>query len=304
MYLSKLIICTDDNDIVREVPFVKGLNLVLGRVSGEGSTNNLGKTTLIRCINFCLGGSLKEFYEDEETKTINTKVEEYIISKQLIFSLSFVESLDEPSFRDFTVSRQVTYNNAKAKPLKVLNKIGKNVYSTDSAFNEKLRYMLFRSELKKPTFRELIPKFVRRMDVQISNILKFLHPNTSQSEYELIHFFLFGFHFTNVLNEKAITLKELKQSTKEYKTLNSILPKGLEQKLLLLKQKLEEKTIKRDKFNIESRYEKETNKLESYQENLNILIECLFDAIVENLQDDIVEELQANYIEIILNDDN
>lgn len=271
MYLSKLIICTDDNDIVREVPFVKGLNLVLGRVSGEGSTNNLGKTTLIRCINFCLGGSLKEFYEDEETKTINTKVEEYIISKQLIFSLSFVESLDEPSFRDFTVSRQVTYNNAKAKPLKVLNKIGKNVYSTDSAFNEKLRYMLFRSELKKPTFRELIPKFVRRMDVQISNILKFLHPNTSQSEYELIHFFLFGFHFTNVLNEKAITLKELKQSTKEYKTLNSILPKGLEQKLLLLKQKLEEKTIKRDKFNIESRYEKETNKLESYQENLNIL---------------------------------
>ena len=40
------------------------------------------------------------------------------------------------------------------------------------------------------------------------------------------------------------------------------------------------------------------------KENLNILIECLFDVIIENLQDDIVEELQANYIDIILNDDN
>lgn len=40
------------------------------------------------------------------------------------------------------------------------------------------------------------------------------------------------------------------------------------------------------------------------KDNLDILIECLFDAIVDNLQDDIVEELQANYINIILNDDN
>jgi hypothetical protein len=40
------------------------------------------------------------------------------------------------------------------------------------------------------------------------------------------------------------------------------------------------------------------------KENLNILIECLFDVIIENLQDDIVEELQANSLEIVFNDDN
>lgn len=39
------------------------------------------------------------------------------------------------------------------------------------------------------------------------------------------------------------------------------------------------------------------------KDNLEILIECLFDAIVDNLQDDIVEELQSNYLEIILNED-
>ena len=40
------------------------------------------------------------------------------------------------------------------------------------------------------------------------------------------------------------------------------------------------------------------------KENLDILVECLFDVIIEHMQDDIVEELQANYLEIILNDDN
>lgn len=40
------------------------------------------------------------------------------------------------------------------------------------------------------------------------------------------------------------------------------------------------------------------------KDNLNILIECLFDVIIENLQDDMVEELQANYLEIVFNEDN
>ena len=271
MYLSKLTICTDEGTIVREVPFIEGLNLILGRVSNEGSTNNVGKTTIIRCINFCLGGSLKEFYEDEETKTVNTKVKEFIFGKQLVFSLSFAKDLNELNFRDFVVSRQVTYDSSKKNPLKVINKIGKDTYNTDFSFSERLKYLLFRSDVAKPTFRQLIPKFVRRVDFQISNILKFLHSSTSQSDYELIHFFLFGFSLTDILNEKAATVKDLKQSIKEYKTLNTILPRGLEQKVLLLKQKLEEKTAKRDNFNIESRYEKDSNDMELYQEKLNVL---------------------------------
>ena len=39
------------------------------------------------------------------------------------------------------------------------------------------------------------------------------------------------------------------------------------------------------------------------KENLDILIECLFDAIIENLQDRIIEDIHSNYLEIILNED-
>ena len=39
------------------------------------------------------------------------------------------------------------------------------------------------------------------------------------------------------------------------------------------------------------------------KENLGLLIQCLFDAIIENLQYRIIDDIQSNYIEIILNED-
>lgn len=40
------------------------------------------------------------------------------------------------------------------------------------------------------------------------------------------------------------------------------------------------------------------------KDNLDILVECLFDIIVGSLEEAIIEDLQSNYLEIILNDDN
>lgn len=39
------------------------------------------------------------------------------------------------------------------------------------------------------------------------------------------------------------------------------------------------------------------------KDNLDILIECLFDIIVEHLQEDIIDDIQSNYIKIVLNED-
>ena len=40
------------------------------------------------------------------------------------------------------------------------------------------------------------------------------------------------------------------------------------------------------------------------KDNLDILVECMFDVIIEHLQNDIVEDLQSNYLEIVFNEDN
>ena len=54
MFLKKFILQTEDGSIIREVHFKKGINLILGKRnnkeegSDKGSSNNLGKTTLLR----------------------------------------------------------------------------------------------------------------------------------------------------------------------------------------------------------------------------------------------------------------
>src|SRR5699024_4970619 len=112
---------------------------------------------------------------------------------QLTFTLRLYKEAGEQNTDNVILSRQVTYSPTKTHPIKVINKIGENIYSTDTKYNNELKKIFFQSDIDKPTFRQLIPKFVRENDFEISNILRYLYKGTSNSEYELIHFFLFGF---------------------------------------------------------------------------------------------------------------
>ena len=69
MFLKKFSLINEVGEVVREVKFKKGINIILGRSNekGEGTSNSLGKTTLIRCIDFCLGAkNADELYKDSE----------------------------------------------------------------------------------------------------------------------------------------------------------------------------------------------------------------------------------------------
>ena len=58
------------NQALREITFKDGLNLILDRPtsSGKQSGNNVGKTTVLRLIDFCLGSDGDEIWEDSEFK--------------------------------------------------------------------------------------------------------------------------------------------------------------------------------------------------------------------------------------------
>ena len=267
MYIKELIISSGDTE-VRKVSFTKGLNLIVGRVDKDGSSNNLGKTTLIRCLNFCLGGKLKEFYEDEESGVTNKIVEDFILKNQLTFTLKMAKEIGKQCTDHLVLTRKVTYNPIKKNPIKVLNKIGKESYNTDTKYNYELKKILFHSDIDKPTFRQLIPKFVRKNDFEISNILRFSYKGTPDSTYELIHFFLFGFNLQGILNNKSITNKKLIDSEKKYKSLKSIIPEGLEQRLSLLNNELNIKIDQRNRFRIDERYDADSNNLTDLQENI------------------------------------
>lgn len=96
MYLSNLKVLTSSGQVIRDIPFHKGLNIILGeRCIDSGSTNSIGKTTLLRAIDFCLGGDEKPFYQDKENKeAIDQNVFNFFYHVEPIFKLELKNTLD------------------------------------------------------------------------------------------------------------------------------------------------------------------------------------------------------------------
>ena len=81
MFLKSLDITTPTK-VIREIKFHRGLNLIVDEtVNNQTETgNNVGKTTVLRLIDFCLGKEAKSIYTDPENKrTIYTLVKDFLI---------------------------------------------------------------------------------------------------------------------------------------------------------------------------------------------------------------------------------
>ena len=96
MFLKSLII-TRDTRIIREINFHNGLNLIVDEtpvVNTKETGNNVGKTTVLALIDFCLGGSAKNIYTDPEDKKNEHKlVKTFLIENQVLISLVLKDDL-------------------------------------------------------------------------------------------------------------------------------------------------------------------------------------------------------------------
>lgn len=88
MFLKSLTITYGDGDIVRDIQFHAGLNLIVDEtpiVNGTETGNNVGKTTVLKLIDFCLGAEAKgiqyvaSILKDKLPKELNK--DEYVILK-------------------------------------------------------------------------------------------------------------------------------------------------------------------------------------------------------------------------------
>ena len=71
---------------IRNIPFKTGLNLILDNetILGTESGNSIGKTTLLRIVDYCLGSDGKDIYTDPEFKTeYNTEVYNFVQNNQV-----------------------------------------------------------------------------------------------------------------------------------------------------------------------------------------------------------------------------
>lgn len=81
MFLKNLIIKREEV-IIREISFRKGLNLIIDetkQVNKKESGNNVGKTTVLRLVDYCFGSSGENIYRDPEFRDkSNTQIETFL----------------------------------------------------------------------------------------------------------------------------------------------------------------------------------------------------------------------------------
>lgn len=262
---------TSSGQVIRDIPFHKGLNIILGeRCIDSGSTNSIGKTTLLRAIDFCLGGDEKPFYQDKENKeAIDQNVFNFFYHVEPIFKLELKNTLDSKVSHKIIFEKRICGITSKQpNKLKVLTFINNNEVTNDE-YNYQLKNILFNYNTNKPTFRQLITKFIRKDDQQINYILRFLHQATSDLDYEVIHFFLFGYPNPIEIEQKFQLEKEIKQQKNDIKVFDRIKPAGLDQVILLTQKDLNELITQRDDFKINEKYSMEEDKLNTYQNSIN-----------------------------------
>ncbi|MFZ3385457.1 MAG: DUF2326 domain-containing protein [Candidatus Methanoperedens sp.] len=263
MFLKSLTI-TSDTKLIREIKFRKGINLIVDESKEQITGNNVGKTTVLMLIDFCLGASPKNIYVDPESKRQEYKlVKDFLIEKKVLITLTLTESLDNESAKEIIIERNFLSRN------KIIRKINGNPYTEDE-FELKLLKLMFPDHCaEKPTFRQIISHNIRYKDESINNTLKTLDRYTSDAEYETLYLFLFGVEFN-----KGNTKQEILTKLKEENNFKSRLEKqqtrtAYETALSLINNKIEELNKLKANFNLNENFEADLDKLNNLNYQIN-----------------------------------
>ena len=275
MYLKYLSIKDKDNNPIQHVEFKKGINIIKGEKSNNTSntkTNSLGKTTLLRCVDFCLAGKWSSFVFDKELKdTKNNTVFNFLKETLPSFELVLADTLENKVTKTLKITRSLTINQKAKKETSFFstNNFINGELVSEAIFEEKIKKMLFDFQGDKPSLRQLTPKFIRTSDHQISNIIKYLHPSTSSFEYELLHLFLFDFPKMDIIHERTNIEHTIGSKSQEFKYLNNTLSTGKREINDVKKIELLELKSKYDSFQISKEYDHENDALNKIQEKIN-----------------------------------
>lgn len=184
MFLKSLNISGNTGEI-RHIAFQKGVNLIVDKSEdAKESGNNVGKTTILRLVDFCLGGKGKNIYTDPEFGT-ESAVKDFLTENEVLVTLRLVSDLEASDPRGVTIER-----NFLSRKQKIQRINGEDLKNEE--FKAQLARLIFNQCDEKPTIRQLIAKNIRDEKAKLNNIFKVLHANTTGVEYETLYQFWLG----------------------------------------------------------------------------------------------------------------
>lgn len=200
MFIKSLRIESIDG-LIRDMQFHPGLNLIVDETPEHltETGNNVGKTTVLRLVDICLGKDPKSIYvSPEDKRTVNMQVKQFLVEKQVVVTLTLVSNWSKDA-QEVCIRRNFL-NYSKA--IREIN--GQQIQ--DKEFEQALQQCLMGIVTEKPSFRQLIAHNIRYSNLSITQTLRNLDSNTTDSEYEALYLYMLGCYYSNA---------ELRQQTME-----------------------------------------------------------------------------------------
>ena len=263
MYLSKLTI-SSLGKVIRDIEFHKGLNLIVDETpeNTTGTGNNVGKTTVLRLIDYCLGGDVDGIYRNPENKHESyALVKDFLIGNNVIVTLILVDDLDTPS------KKVVIERDFKTGRSSLIRINGKNVTRKD--FVAELESAIFPEvKTETPSFRQIIAHNIRIDNLRLENTLKTLTMGKNE-EYEALYLFMFG-----CPNDSAARKTQLAQeldTEKKYKRRMERNRSKNEYKaaLSVIESDIEKLIERKDNLNINENLQLDINSLNALRAQIN-----------------------------------
>ena len=274
MFLNKLTIFCGD-EILREIQFRQGLNLIvdetpLSQISNETkSGNSIGKTTILRLIDFCFGGDAKEIYKDKEfTNQTNREVEDFLKDKteNVTIELQLIESFTEENSKIVVIKRNFLERNNKLFTINGEDCRGGN---KNVNFQQKLKKILFDTEVEKPTLRQIIAKNIRIDSNRIENIVKVLGGTPKNVEYEALYFFWLGVNTDKASQKQHLDSEKRKEDAHRKRLIKSGTLEAIQQSLQIIGSQILELEEKQKNFDFSSDYQNDIDLLNNTKKEIS-----------------------------------
>ena len=233
----------DGSEVVRTIAFKEGMNII----TNLGETGNqIGKSTSLRALAFCLGGKPEPLWKDPDNKKTNEKVKDYLTKGDVKFELILkIASITHYITR--TLSSKIS---AQRENIKIVSTIDGIVYKSNAAFTRELP-RIFGYTREQPKFNSIRSKFFRTNRATSNNTLEYLHTFTRDNDYDLIYAYLFDFEFIDSVGQINLIEHKIKLEDNRIRTLlGGLALASRQEELYLIDLKIAELQIKEDEYDI------------------------------------------------------
>lgn len=265
MFIRSLKISTPD-EVIREMNFHLGLNLIIDNtpISNEQLTgNNVGKTTVLKLVDFCLGAKPPIIYSDtEDKKSVYQEVRDYLIEKEVLITLVLADTFNDDANKIVIERNFLSRKNA-------IRKINGNEILEKEFEDELLKILMPHQKAEKPSFRQIISHNIRYKDESINNTIKILNRYTSDVEYEALYLFLLGCVFDDGAKKQAILSKIKQEDTYRERLEKKQTKTSYEIALSIIDDEIAEFNEKKSSFNLNENFEKDLDDLNLVKYKIN-----------------------------------